>query len=53
MGRAECAHHPAFPRGHAAGRRLALYEVRYLDTTPLAGSAQIRSHVSSRLEKKP
>jgi hypothetical protein len=51
MERAECAHHPAFPRGHEAGRRFALYEVRYLDTTPLAGSAQIRSYVLSEGEE--
>jgi uncharacterized membrane protein YphA (DoxX/SURF4 family) len=51
MERAECAHHPAFPRCHAAGIRLALDEVRYLDTTPLAGSAQIGSYVSSEGEE--
>jgi hypothetical protein len=54
MGRAECAHHAAFPK---TATRWAdgscRTPVRYLDTTPLAGSAQIGSYVSSRSEKKP
>jgi uncharacterized membrane protein YphA (DoxX/SURF4 family) len=37
MERAECAQHAAFSRCHAVGKRLALDEISYLDTTPLTG----------------